>query len=134
MVFLFTGGLRKRGCRHSTLLSELRCHWLRVARSRHIFTKFWTAQRHALALRFDDRDESGVSMQKGRLAGQPNESTVDRRARLAARFVAETGRQEIAAAEAAVAQARLGRGDLEAAIARLGRARSALADALAVLD
>ncbi len=87
-----------------------------------------------LALRFGDRDESGVSMQRGRLAGQPNESTVDRRARLAARFVADTGRQEIAAAEAAVAQARLGRGDLEAAIARLGRARSVLADALAVLD
>jgi hypothetical protein len=87
-----------------------------------------------LALRIGDRDESGVSMQKGRLAGQPNESTVDRRARLAARFVADTGRQEIAAAEAAVAQARLGRGDLEAAIARLGRARSALADALAMLD
>jgi hypothetical protein len=56
------------------------------------------------------------------------------RSRLAARFVADTGRQEIAAAEAAVAQARLGRGDLEAAIARLGRARSVLADALAVLD
>jgi hypothetical protein len=87
-----------------------------------------------LALRFDDRDESGVRMQKGRLAGQPNESTVDRRARLAARFVADTGQQEIAAAEAAVSQARLGRGDLEAAIARLGRARSALADALATLD
>jgi hypothetical protein len=72
-------------------------------------------------------------MQKGRFAGLPNESTVDRQARLAARFVADAGFDEIAAAEAAVAQARIGRGDLEAAIMRLGRARSALADALAIL-
>jgi hypothetical protein len=71
-------------------------------------------------------------MQKGRFAGLPNESTVDRQARLAARFVADAGFDEIAAAEA-VAQARIGRGDLEAAIMRLGRARSALADALAIL-
>jgi hypothetical protein len=75
-----------------------------------------------------------VHMQKGRLAGQPNELTVVRRARLAARFVADRGQQEIAAAEAAVAQARIGRGDLEAAIVRLGRARSAMADALAILE
>ena len=73
-------------------------------------------------------------MQKGRLAGHPNESTVHRRARLAARFVADTGGHDIAAAEAAVARDRLGRGDLDAAIARLGRARSALADALAMLE
>jgi hypothetical protein len=86
------------------------------------------------ALGIGDRRESGVRMQKGRLAGQPNESTVNRRARSVARFVADTGGQEIAAAEAAVAQARIGRGDLEAAIGRLARARSALADALATLD
>jgi hypothetical protein len=86
------------------------------------------------ALGFGDRSESGVRMQKGRLAGQPNESTVNRRARLVARFVADTGGQEIAAAEAAVAQVRIGRGDLEAAIGRLAQARSALADALATLD
>jgi hypothetical protein len=73
-------------------------------------------------------------MQKGRIAGQPNESTVDRRARLAARFVADTGLREIETAESAVAHARSGRGDLEAAIARLRRARSALADALALLE
>ena len=73
-------------------------------------------------------------MQKGRIAGQPNESTVDRRARCAARFVVDAGQQDIAAAEAAVAPARTGRGNLEAAIARLGRARSALADALALLE
>jgi len=73
-------------------------------------------------------------MQKGRMAGQPNKLTVARRTRLAARFAADTGQQEIAAAEAAVAQARIGRGDLQAAIARLGRARSALADALATLE
>jgi hypothetical protein len=79
-------------------------------------------------------DESGVTMQKGRLAGQPNESTVDRGARLAAWFVADAGREEIAAAKPTGSQARLGRGDLAAAIGRLGRARSALADALATLD
>jgi hypothetical protein len=73
-------------------------------------------------------------MQRGRLAGQPNELTVERRTRLAARSVADKGQQEITAAEAAVAQARIGRGDLEAAIARLGRARSAMADALAILE
>jgi hypothetical protein len=73
-------------------------------------------------------------MQKGRLAGQPNQLTVDRRTRLAARSIADTGHHEIATAEAAVAQARVGRGDLEAAIARLGRARSAMADALALLE
>jgi hypothetical protein len=73
-------------------------------------------------------------MQRGRFVGQPNESTVDRQARLAARFVADAGLDEIAVAEAAVALARVGRGDLEAAIARLGRARSALADALAMLE
>ena len=84
--------------------------------------------------RFDKYGKSEVSMQKSRLAGQPSETPVARRARLAARFVADTGRQEIAAAEAAVAQARIGRGDLEAAIARLVRARSATADALAMLQ
>jgi hypothetical protein len=73
-------------------------------------------------------------MQRGRFAGQPNESTMDRQARLAARFVATAGLDNIASAEAAVAQARVGRSDLEAAIARLGRARSAWADALAWLE
>ncbi len=55
-----------------------------------------------LASRFGDRGASGVGMQKRRLAGQPDERMVDRRARLDARFVADTGLQEIAAAEAAV--------------------------------
>jgi hypothetical protein len=73
-------------------------------------------------------------MQKGRLAGQPNELIEVRRTRLTARAVADTGMEEIAAAEAAVAQARIGRGNLEAAISRLGRARSAMADALAILE
>jgi hypothetical protein len=73
-------------------------------------------------------------MQRGRFAGQPNESTLDRQTRLAARSAAAAGLDEIAVAEAAVAQARVGRGDLEAAIARLGRARSSLADALALLE
>lgn len=76
----------------------------------------------------------GSDIQKGHLTGPPNGSTADRRARLAARFVADTRCQEIAEAETAVVQARLGRGDLDAAIARLGRTRSALADALAMLD
>jgi hypothetical protein len=87
-----------------------------------------------MVLRFGGFDESEFACRRGRIAGQPNEGTVDRRARLAARFVVDAGQQEIAAAEVAVVQARTGRGDLEAAIARLGRARSALADALAMLE